>query len=100
MNCSSVIRCHHQVSVLINDTQLEYLTSCPSVTILDKEGKKVKSFGDVEFYHPHGVADKITMDGKNVVFVRKEGTGFAIVTESLFLLLLDTFILLIRIIII
>ena len=58
-------------------------------------GKKVKSFGDVEFYHPHGVADKITMDGKNVVSVGKEGTGFAIVTESLFLLLLDTFILLI-----
>ena len=69
----------------------EYLDN--SVNILDKEGKK-------EFYHPHGVADKITMDGKNVMSVGKEGTSFAIVTESLFLLLLDTFILLIGIIII
>ena len=71
----------------------EYLDN--SVTILDKEGKKVKSFTDVGFYHPHGVADKVTVDGKNVVSVGKEDTGFAIVTESLFLLLLDTFILLI-----
>ena len=93
-----VICCHHQVRVLINDAQLEYLTNRPfqsSVTILDKEGKKVKSFGDVEFYHPHGVCDKITMD---VVSVGKEGTDFAIIIESLFLLLLDTFILLIGII--
>ena len=36
-----------------------------SVTILDRKGKKVKSFEDVEFCHPHGVA--ITQDNFVVV---------------------------------
>ena len=43
----------------------------------------MKPFGNVEFYCAHGVAVKITMDGKNFMSVGKEGTDFAIVTESL-----------------
>ena len=72
----------------------EYYGDC--VTILDNEGKKVKSFGgeggigNVEFFFPRGVAftpdnfilvsdvnriQKISMDGDCIASVGKEGSG-------------------------
>jgi tripartite motif-containing protein 2/3/tripartite motif-containing protein 71 len=64
-----------------------------SVTVLDKEGKQLKSFAagkDVKFSHPHGVAvtpdnfilvadehkiQKISMDGKLIACVGKQGSN-------------------------
>ena len=64
------------------------------VTILDRDGKKVKSFGqvseNVEFFYPHGIAispnnlipvndkhkiQKISMDGECIKSVGKQGNG-------------------------
>ena len=120
ISCSPVIRGCHQVTVHVNDAQLiisgpfldtitplsnigglrkpwgvavtddKHLVVRITLTILDRKGKKLKSFEDVEFYRPHGIAitrdnfivvadnhklQKITMDGKCVMSVGKEGSG-------------------------
>ena len=84
--------------VAVSDDGHVIVTECfgNCVTILDNEGKKVKSFGgrggsgNVEFYNPRGIAitpdnfilvsdnhriQKINMDGYHVASVGEEGSG-------------------------
>ena len=94
----TITELNHPCGVAVSDNGHVIITENRGhcVTILDNEGKKVKSFGgkggsgNVEFFAPRGVAinrdnfifvsdnhriQKISMDGDRVALVGKEGSG-------------------------